>query len=349
MVRSTIAFLLCVAVAQLSSCLTVQAFSPLLGTRAVAPRKAKAVAAPLKKKVSATAPAKKKTAAAKKRVIKVTGKTAAKAKPKVKRVAPTKTKAIQSAKAKAKTKADQKAKANEAIRRKKAGAAAKARAAAKKATTVTAFNVARSGKDASLAIGKTYKPKKKATAKRPLFPALAASGTNKRPALAKKKTANASPAKAKTVLATKKTEDALNPVEFGLKVVRSEKGQEATATLIDGGLKLVEAILAEGKTTKVVIPRAANAETGVLKKPKVSNIGYKQLLDAGVFAGTEFLGVAKTNYEKFYVGGEGKKSVRVTRTAGKVDAKTGRVVTPVKENYVVKIGGERVMVSRPIR
>merc|ERR1711957_263140 len=131
--------------------------------------------------------------------------------------------------------------------------------------------------------------------------------------------------------------------------VQSDKGQEAAAILIEGGLKLVEAILEEGKKTKVVIPRGFDEFSGDLKKPKVTNIGIQQLLDAGIFAGTEFFDVAKSNYEKFYVGGEKKEQVKITRTAAKIDTKTGKVIAPVKENYVVKINGQRVLVNRPLR
>ena len=360
--RSAISFLLIVAAAQLS-CLTVEAFSMLQATRVIAPSKAKQARA---------APAAAKKPAAKKKV-KVTGKTDAKAKPKAAKVSASKAKATTAAKAKVelkaktKAKAEAKLKANAAVRTKnktveaaktKAAAQAKAKslekakkaAAAKKknirtTTSATAAQVGNSGTDAALAITKNFKPKKDKT-NLPLFPGL--QGAVKKASSAKKAD---TPAKANTVLAKKanspsSTSGAVNPIEFGIQVVQSEKGQEAASILIEGGLKLVEAILAEGKKSKVVIPRGFDAGTGDLKQPRVENIGYKQLLDAGIFAGTEFFDVASKNYEKFYVGSEGKALVKVTRTEAKIDRVTGKVLTPVKENYFVNIGGERVLINR---
>jgi hypothetical protein len=366
--RSAISFLLIVAAAQLS-CFTVEAFSMLQATRVIAPSKAKQARA---------APAEAKKPAAKK-LVKVTGKTDTKAKSKAKRKAATvsasKAKATTSAKAKAelkaktKAKAEAKLKANAAVRAKnKAVEAAKAKASAqakakalekakkvaafkkkniRTTTSATAAQVGNSGTDAALAITKNFKPKKDKT-KRPLFPGLQASIKKPSSAFVKK---DDTPAKANTVLAKKanspsSASGAVNPIEFGIQVVQSEKGQEAASILIDGGLKLVEAILAEGKKTKVVIPRGFDTGTGDLKKPRVENIGYKQLLDAGIFAGTEFFDVATKNYEKFYIGGEGKEQVKVTRTEAKIDKKTGKILTPVKENYFVNVGGERVLINR---
>jgi hypothetical protein len=346
--RSAISFLLFVAAAQLS-CLTVEAFSLLQATRVIAPSKAKARAA--------TAAAKK---PAGKKIVKVTGKTDTKAKPKAATASASKAKAVTAAKAKT----EAKSKANAAVRAKnKTAEAAKAKALVKTkkaaaaktknmrtTTSATAAKVKNSGADAALAITKNFKPKQDKK-NQPLFPGLQA--TIKRPpsAFAKK---TDTPGKANSVVAKKanaasSSDGAVNPIKFGLQVVKSEKGQEATSILIEGGLKLVEAILAEGKKTKVVIPRGFDVGTGDLKKPRVENIGYKQLLDAGIFAGTEFFDVATKKYEKFYIGSDGKEQVKITRTEAKVDKKTGKVLAPAKENYVVNIGGERVLVNRPLR
>lgn len=361
--RSTIAFLLCISVAQLSW-LTTDAFSVLFATRAIAPIKARAAVASAKK----VAPAKKATPAKKaptKKVIKITQKPASeKPNASTKSAAPSKANAITAAKKKANLKAQNKAKAKAALQAKrnttlkanaKAAAANKkkaiadakkvasqkakrVRARAKKSSTSTARNVVNSGTDASLAITKNFKPKKTNNSK-PLFPGLSTT---------KKKPLKKAPTKASVVVAKKKA-DTLNPIEFGLQVAQSDKGQEAAAILIEGGLKLVEAILAEGKKTKVVIPRGFDKGTGDLKKPKIANIGYKELLDAGIFAGTEFLDVAKSSYDKLYVGSQVQERVRITQTAAKVDKKTGNVLVPVKENYVVKVNGKSVTVSRPLR
>jgi len=335
MMRSAIAYLLCVvAVAQLS-CLTVEAFSLLGATSVVAPSKAKA------KRAAPAAAAKKKTAVKKVQVTKkkkpVAKKAAAKAKPKSKVKA--------AAKAKPKPKAKAKAAPKKKIVVKKAP-----KRKIQTTTSATAANVANSGTDAALAITKNFKPKK-VKINSPLFPGLQSTASKKS---SPKKTNNDSP-KVKGGAAKGKgastDNGAVNPISFGLRVAQSEKGKEAASVLIDGGLKLVTAILEEGKKTKVVIPQV-NAGTGDLKKAKVTNVGLPQLIDAGIFAGTEFFDVAKSNYNKFYVGGSAESAndqLKVTRTPPKIDKKTGKQLAPAKENYVLKIGGERVLVNRPSR
>jgi chemotaxis protein histidine kinase CheA len=351
--RSVIAFLLCVAVAQLS-CLSVEAFSLLQATKVVAPTKA------IPKAKAATAPAKK--AAVKK--VQVAAKKAP-ANPKA--AAAAKARAELQAKAKAKTEA--KAKANAAIKTKNKAVAARnareAAAAKKKAlekakksaavrakkvkttTSATAYRIGNSGTDAALAITKNVKVKKP-PAKKPLFPGLQDSGNKK--AVAKKAPVAAKLVKSSVVAVDKSavnTDGALNPLEFGLQVVTSDKGQEATDLLIQGGLKFVEAVLAEGKKSKVIIPRGFDDGTGFQKKPKVVNFGIKELLDTGIFAGTEFLGLASANYDKYYVGTE-KQTAKVSRTKGKIDKRSGKVIVPAKEKYAVNIGGQRVIVNRSL-
>lgn len=351
MMRTSIALVLFIAVVQLS---TIVAFSPLMATKVVAPTKGKA-----KAKAQAKAPAKTKVK------VQVKAKAAPKKQAASKAKAAVKARSKAEVKAAAKAKADAKAKANagiiakrKAAEKKKAdeAAAAKAKALAKAkqtaknkaklktTTSATAANVANSGTDAALAITKNIKKKANAN-KQPLFPGLQA--TAKRPESVFKKKESAS-ANAKNVVANKEPTqlDAVNPLEFGLSVAQSEKGQEAIGILVEGGLKFVEAILEEGKKTKVVIPRGYDSGTGDIKKPKISNIGYKELLDAGIFAGGELFGVAKSNYEKFYVGGEAKEQTKIYRNAAKIDEKTGKVLRRASENYYVNIGGERVLINK---
>lgn len=350
--RTSIALVLFIAVVQLS---TIVAFSPLMATKVVAPTKAKAKAkAPAKTKVKAVVKkgGKPKTAAKKQAASK--GKATLKARSKAEVKAAAKAKADAKAKAnaglRAKAKAAEKKKADEAAAAKKKALAkakqtAKNKAKLKTTTSATAARVANSGTDAALAITKNIK-KKNTGSKQPLFPGLQAQA--KRPESAFKKKESAP--QANNVVANKAPQplDAVNPLEFGLSVAQSEKGQEAIGILIDGGLKFVEAILDEGKKTKVVIPRGFDAGTGEIKKPKITNIGYKQLLDAGIFAGTELFGVAKTNYEKYYVGDEGREQVKVFRTAAKVDKNSGKVLKAARESYYVNIGGERIMINKKL-
>jgi len=355
--RSVIAFLLCVAVAQLS----VEAFSPLLATKAL-PKLAAAkgkgktkVAAKPAKKVAAKKVSVKK-AAGKKTVVKAKGKAAAKPAPtsdaKAKLAAKAKAKAVATAKAKDAIKASNKAKVAASLKLKAKLAADEKKRIANKpkpkqrkikvssSTSATAVRVANSGTDAALAITKGVKNKNVNT-KKPLFPGLSAPST---------KPTKKEIAKAKAVVAKKAAKaplESVNPIEFGLQVAQSEKGQEAIGILIEGGLKFVDAILTEGKKTKVVIPRGYDSGSGEIKKPKISTIGYKELLDAGIFAGTEFLEVAKTNYAKFYVGSDIKQ--KVFYSPAKIDKKTGKVLKQATENYVVNIAGERVTMKRPAR
>ena len=172
-------------------------------------------------------------------------------------------------------------------------------------------------------------------------------GCRRKSTVARKKAE--APAKVKSMKkAARETDVPVSPIEFGLQVAQSDKGQEAIGILIEGGLKFVDAVLDEGKKTKVVIPRGYDTNTGALKKPRIENVGYKQLLDAGIFAGQEFIGLAKTNYERFYVGGKGKGDVKVFRSKGKTDDR-GNVIKDVTDNYFVNIGGQRVAVKRRLR
>jgi len=139
----------------------------------------------------------------------------------------------------------------------------------------------------------------------------------------------------------------INPIDFVFRVVNSDKGQEAVPVLIDGGLKLLSAILEEGKQSKVEISQGYDRGTGNLKKKKVVNIGLKQLLDGALFAGGEFLPTIKQTYDKLYVGGEGEKT-KITRIAAKVDKKTGKVLKPTEETYFVTIGGTRQRVIKKV-
>jgi len=87
----------------------------------------------------------------------------------------------------------------------------------------------------------------------------------------------------------------LNPVDFGIKVVQSKEGQDAAAELVDGGLKIVGAILQEGKSSQVEVPSGFD-RNGNLKTQVVSNVGVKELVDAGLFATGEAIGIGKRLY-----------------------------------------------------
>jgi len=136
----------------------------------------------------------------------------------------------------------------------------------------------------------------------------------------------------------------LNPVEFGLRVVQSDRGKEAAAILVDGGLKFVQAVLEEGKQSKVEISRGYDKSTGTLKKAKVVNIGVKELVDAGLYGGNELFSVAKKTYQQFYIGGEGEKINIKVREA--VKDKKGKILKPATESYYVNIGGKRTKIER---
>jgi len=151
----------------------------------------------------------------------------------------------------------------------------------------------------------------------------------------------------------------LNPITFGLKVVQSKGGQEAAGDLINGGLKLVGATLGEGKNSKVAVPRGFDLRTGQVKTRAVS-VGPKELIDVGLFAGTEVFDAGKSVYERLYVTGDagdaGKDTesesmvtpkAQVTTIAARVDDKTGKLLAPEKEMFFVNVGGKRVQVTRP--
>lgn len=140
------------------------------------------------------------------------------------------------------------------------------------------------------------------------------------------------------------TSGILNPVEFGLRVIQSDKGKEAAAILVDGGLKFVQAVLEEGKQSKVEIPRGYDKSTGTLKKSKVVNIGVKELVNAGLYGGNEFFDVAKKTYQKFYIGGEREQVNIKVRDA--VTDKKGKILKAATESYYVNIGGKRTLVTK---
>merc|ERR1711907_478297 len=101
---------------------------------------------------------------------------------------------------------------------------------------------------------------------------------------------------------------AVNPLSFGWKVANSPKGKEATGILVDGGLKLAQAILEEGKKTQVIVPRGTNRVTGELNDQILKFVGPKELFDASLFAAKEVLGTVQSVYDKLYVAGGGSSS-----------------------------------------
>jgi len=155
-------------------------------------------------------------------------------------------------------------------------------------------------------------------------------------------------------------EGVLNPLTFGLKVVQSQEAQAALPELIDGGLKLVQATLEEGKRSKVSVPRRIDSRTGQVTS-KVVNVGPGELLQAGLFAGGEIFGAGKSVFDRLYVTGEGagdgaddKASAaarvaiksKVSTIAARVDSKTGKLIAREKETYTVNVGGKNVRVVR---
>jgi len=153
-------------------------------------------------------------------------------------------------------------------------------------------------------------------------------------------------------------EGVLNPLTFGLKVVQSEEAQAATGELIDGGLKLLQVTLEEGKKSKVSIPRRVDPRTGRVVKTKVVNVGLGELIQAGLFAAPELFDVGKSVYDQLYVTGEAAGSgkddepaavatkSRVSTIAKRVDPKTRATIAREKETYVVNVGGKNVRVVR---
>jgi len=150
----------------------------------------------------------------------------------------------------------------------------------------------------------------------------------------------------------------LNPITFGLKVVQSKEAQEATGELIDGGLKLVQATLEEGKNSKVSIPRRVDSRTGQVTT-KVVNVGLGELLQVGLFAGGEIFDAGKSAYNRLYVTGESAdegddKSAassvvikpKISKIAANIDPKTRRTIKPARETYTVNVGGKKVRVVR---
>jgi len=137
----------------------------------------------------------------------------------------------------------------------------------------------------------TKKPAaKKVTAKK-VVPKAAAKVTTKKiiapKAAAKKVTVKkiiapkAAPKKAKKVLPLK----TVGLAGFGLNVVNSSQGKEATGKLVGGGLKLLQAVLDEGKKTKVTTQNGFDDEGN--PQIVITNVGLKELADVASFAGAE--------------------------------------------------------------
>lgn len=156
------------------------------------------------------------------------------------------------------------------------------------------------------------------------------------------------PANLKLSLPKGGDKDVLNPITFILKVVQSKEGQEAAGVLVGGGLKLVGAILEEGKTSKVEVPRGYDYRSKKLTT-KVVSVGIKELVDVGLFAGAELLQVAILVYNKLYLGYRVDDFVpapKINTIEAKRDKKTNKLVSVAKETYFVNVGGNRVMVTR---
>merc|ERR1719343_96873 len=148
------------------------------------------------------------------------------------------------------------------------------------------------------------------------------------------------PAPFKLTLPKSKAKDVLNPITFGLNVVKSEDGRAAAGRLVNGGLKLVKAAFDEGKKHQLEVPTGyVDYRTG---QPtfKTVNVGPKELVDAGLFAGSELFGV----YNKLYFGdAKTQAKSQFTYVPEKNFVTKGKVIkTPAKVTYYVNVGGQRV-------
>lgn len=149
------------------------------------------------------------------------------------------------------------------------------------------------------------------------------------------------PAKFKLTLPGKKPEGVTSPISFLLKVVGSEGGKEATGKLIDGGLKLVKVIVEEGGNYKVKVPTGyADYRTGEPTFKEVG-VGPKELIELGLFAGSEVFAI----YNKLYFGDrETQLKNKLTYVPERRDTK-GRFVSGPSVEYYVNVGGKRIKVS----
>merc|ERR1712194_401124 len=72
---------------------------------------------------------------------------------------------------------------------------------------------------------------------------------------------------------------------FGFKVVNSSKGKEASGKIVGAGLKLLQAVLDEGKKTKVTTQNGFDEDGNPNKI--TTNVGLKELSGVASFAGSE--------------------------------------------------------------
>jgi len=151
------------------------------------------------------------------------------------------------------------------------------------------------------------------------------------------------PAPFKLTLAKAKAQGVVSPITFGLNVVKSEGGQAAAGSLVGGGLKLIKAVVEEGSKQQVEVPTGyVDYRTGKATF-KAVNVGPKELIDVGLFAGSELFGV----YNKVYFG-DATNQIKNERTyvPEKNRIAKGKLIkTNAKVTYYVKIGGQRVKVN----
>merc|ERR1719460_98220 len=149
------------------------------------------------------------------------------------------------------------------------------------------------------------------------------------------------PAKFKLTLPSRKPEGVVSPVDFALKVAGSVHGKDATGKLVDGGLKLVKLIIEEGGKYKVRVPTGyTDYRTG---KPTFTDtsVGVKELIDLGLFAGSE----AFATYNKLYFGDTATQIKRKLNFVPERRDTKGRLVTRPAVEYSVNVGGKRIKVS----
>jgi len=148
------------------------------------------------------------------------------------------------------------------------------------------------------------------------------------------------PAKFKLTLPGKKPEGVVSPVSFAVKAATADS--EATGKLVDAGLKIVKVILDEGGKHRVSVPTGyADYKTGKPTFKEVS-VGPKELLDLGLFAGSE----AFAAFNKLYFGDPvTQRKLKLNFEPERRDTK-GQLVSKQKVSYYVNVGGKRVKVSQ---
>jgi len=137
----------------------------------------------------------------------------------------------------------------------------------------------------------------------------------------------------------------VNLVQFGYQVINSPQGKEAISVLLGGGIKMVQAILEEGKKTKVELPQGF--DSGGNLRQKNTFVGFKELADGGIFAAQELFDAVPKVYSKVYTFQE-KTGGAVRQIPSYKNLKTGKVI-PKKEVYYYGVGLNRIKVVKDVK